>query len=100
MDKRIDIRVTAAYINANNDIEIYESDEDHIQATIAASPGSYKQHPQDGVNIDSFLSSAGQETVIARRIIVQLKSDGYRVDNPIISFDPNGKLSINPNATR
>jgi hypothetical protein len=100
MDKRFDIRIASAFVNANNDIEFYDSDEDHIQDTIEATPGSYKEHPADGVNALAYLNSSGQESTIARKIFVQLQSDGYRVENPEVRYSPNGSLTINPNATR
>jgi len=63
------------FINANNDILFYESNEDHIQYTNQATKGSYKENPQDGVNIQAYLNSQGQGQVLSREIIVQLKSD-------------------------
>lgn len=100
MDKRTDIRIDPDYVNANNDIAFYESDKDHVQDTIQATPGSYKEHPGDGVNALAYLGSSGQETTIARKIIVQLRSDGYTVQSPEVSYAPDGTLTINPNATR
>lgn len=96
---RYDINIDADFINAKNDLQVYESDVDHIQDTIQAFQGSYKENPQDGVEIETYLSSAGQEQTIAREIIVQLKSDKYIVNNPIVYFDSSGNLNINPNAT-
>lgn len=99
MDKRYDIKIEEDFTNANNDIEVYESDVDHIQDTIQAFQGSYKESPTDGVEIEKYLNSAGQEQTIAREIIIQLKSDKYQVSNPIVQFDADGNLNINPNAT-
>jgi len=99
MDSRKDIKIEADYVNANNDIEYYDSDSDHIQDTIQSTKGSYKETPLDGVAIETYLNSSGQEQIIAREIIVQLKSDLYVVDKPIIQFEKDGSLTINPNAT-
>jgi hypothetical protein len=95
---RFDIKIDKTFINANNDISFYESDEDHIQDTIQATKGSYKESPQDGVNIQSYLNSQGQGQTLAREIIVQLKSDLYVVNNPIIEITSDS-ISVNPNAT-
>lgn len=95
---RFDIKIDSTFINANNDIAFYESDEDHIQDTIQAIQGSYKENPQDGVNVQSYLNSQGQEQILARKIIVQLKSDLYVVNNPIIETTID-KVIVNPNAT-
>lgn len=95
---RFDIKIDSTFINANNDIAFYESDEDHIQDTIQATQGSYKENPQDGVNVQSYLNSQGQEQILARKIIVQLKSDLYVVNNPIIETTID-KVIVNPNAT-
>ena len=99
MEARRDIKLEAEFINTNNDIEVYLSDVDHIQDTIQATQGSYKEYPLDGVSIEKYLNSSGQEQTIARDIIIQLKSDRYKVNNPIVAFDSDGNLSINPNAT-
>ena len=94
---RQDIRAEAEYINTNNDIEMYDSDVDHIEDTIAANPGEWKEHPSDGVGIASFLNSSGQEATIARKVIIQLQSDLYDCDKPTVSFDSSGELIVNPN---
>jgi hypothetical protein len=95
---RFDIQVNNSFVNANNDIAFYDSDEDHIQDTIQATQGSYKENPQDGVNITSYLNSQGQQQTLAREIIVQLKSDLYDVFNPIVEITADS-ISVNPNAT-
>jgi hypothetical protein len=99
MDSRKDIKIEADFVNANNDIEYYESDADHIQDTIESNQGAYKENPLDGVGVDNYLNSSGQEQILSREIIVQLKSDLYTVDKPIIQFESDGSLTINPNAT-
>jgi hypothetical protein len=93
---RQDIRLNTEFINANNDLEYYDSDSAHIQATISATPNSYKEYPNDGVAILNFLNSSGQEDFIKRKTIIQLQSDRYNCNNPTVSM-VNGKLSLNPN---
>jgi len=98
MANRYDISLDAVGITTLNDLPIIDSDQDHIQDTIQANKGDYKENPQDGVSIQSYLNSSGQETTISRDIILQLKSDGYRSNNPLITFSSNGELQIEPNA--
>lgn len=76
------------------------SDEQHIIDNIAAFPGWWKEYPSDGVGIFQFENSSGQEQLIERNIKLQLQSDGYQCDRPDVVFDTNGKLIINPNATK
>jgi hypothetical protein len=98
MAKRMDIKIEVA----DNDIQYGDSDEQHVQDTINAAPGWWKEHPQDGVNIRAYLNSDGQQQKLARDMMVQLRSDGYTVTNPVVSFDASGKcgkLIIQPNAT-
>jgi hypothetical protein len=83
----------------NNDIVWVVSDEQHIQDTINAFPGWWKENFSDGVGVRNFLSSAGQEQTLARLIKIQLEADAYQVDNPQIQFQPGGQLFINPNAS-
>lgn len=85
---------------SNSDLVYGISDEQHIQDTIYAFPGWWKENFADGVGLRSYLSSAGQTQILARSIKVQLQSDLYTVNNPIVKFDASGgKLTINPNAT-
>lgn len=99
MDARYDIDFDADYITANNDVACVASDQQHIEDTIKATPGAYKESPADGVDIDKYLNSSGQEQIVARSILLQLQSDGYTVTRPSVQFDANGRLIINPNAT-
>jgi len=95
MDARKDILIEIV----NNDVQFVLSDTQHVEDTINAAPGWWKENPSDGVNIRAYLNSDGQAQVLARSITVQLQSDLYTVTNPQVVFDTNGKLFINPNAT-
>jgi hypothetical protein len=94
---RHDLKVEADYINANNDVEWFESDIVHIEDTINSNVGEWKEHPQDGVSIANFLNSSGQGNVIKRKAIIQLKSDLYDCNNPLVTYGTDGTLTINPN---
>lgn len=83
----------------NSDLQWVASDTQHVQDTINAAPGWWKENPADGVNIRAYLSSDGQEQKLSREMIVQLQSDGYTVTNPVVSFSALGQLTIQPNAT-
>jgi hypothetical protein len=37
--------------------------------------------------------------MLYRKIKIELEKDGYKVNNPVIEFDANGKLNIYPNAS-
>lgn len=93
MDSRKDILIEVV----NNDIQYSLSDMQHVEDTINAAPGWWKENPSDGVNIRAYLNSDGQAQVLARSIQVQLQSDLY-LCSPVVNFDANGKLYINPNA--
>ena len=83
----------------NNDMVFDISDTQHIEDTINAAPGWWKENFTDGVNIRSYLNSTGQEQVIARSLRIQLESDLYNVSNPSVKYTSDGKLTINPGAT-
>lgn len=80
------------------DFVIGPSDEQHIQDTINAYPGWWKQYPADGVGVRDYLNSTRQTQSLSRAIKMQLQADGYSVGNPSIQFS-NGKLTINPDAS-
>lgn len=83
----------------NNDVVYDVSDSQHVQDTINAAPGWWKENFADGVNIRSYLNSSGQDQICARSIKIQLESDLYTVTNPKVYFLPNGTMEIEPNAT-
>ena len=97
MNERYDIRLNKAYMNANNDIEWIISDIQHIEDTIEAMPGEWKQDPTSGVGVGMFLNSSGIETTIARKVMIELQKDLYRCNNPTVSYTSDGKVNINPN---
>lgn len=99
MDPRYDIRLSKDYINANNDIEWFASDIQHMEDIITSTPGSYKENPSMGVGIKNFLNSSGAEDDVARKVMLELKSDMYQCNNPIVSYDQSGLLTIDPNVT-
>jgi hypothetical protein len=80
----------------NNDLVIGESDDQHIEDTINAGPGWWKENYTDGVNIRQYLKSKNFQE-INRSITLNLADDGYKA-SPIISNN-NGQLTINPNVS-
>ena len=92
--------INAELIFKNGDLTIDFSDEQHIQDTINAIPGFWKEFPLDGVAVIRYINSPGGGQLLAREIKVELESDGYTVNNPVIEFSTNGKLNIYPNANR
>ena len=93
------IDTNAELIIKNGDFVFGQSDEQHIQDTINAIPGWWKEFPLDGVAVITFINSPGGGQGLSRRIQIELEKDGYRVDHPVIEFSPDGKLNIYPNAT-
>ncbi len=89
--------------NGENNVHDYDfvfgnSDDQHIEDTINAFPGWWKETPADGVGVFSYLKSSGKELQLSRYIMLQLQNDGYQVNSPQIYFDGNGNLIISPNA--
>lgn len=83
----------------DGDFAIFFSDQQHIEDTISAAPGWWKQFPDDGVGIKSWQGGPINAQAMAKSIRLNLEVDGYKVNNPIIKSDPTGLLIINPNAT-
>ncbi len=94
----------ALYLNdlfiQDGDFAVSLSDQQHVQDTIAAFPGWWKQNPTDGVGILQYINSTGQEQTIERSIKIQLSSDGYSVSSTGIEIDSSGNLTITPDATK
>jgi sulfate adenylyltransferase subunit 1 (EFTu-like GTPase family) len=85
--------------SSNGDLLINPSDEVHIEDTIKADVGWWKDNPIDGVGIIKWIGSPALKQKLQKKIQIELESDGYKVSNPFIKFEPNGQLLINPNAT-
>lgn len=100
MANRFDIQLgdDGDIIIENNDVVLGPSDEQHIQDTLNAFPGWWKENPLDGVGIGAYLNSSGQEQILARSAKLNLTSDGYMVATPKVAIDLN-TISINPNVT-
>lgn len=89
---------TGDLVISNGDFKIGESDKQHIQDTITAYAGWWKQYPADGVGLTSYLNGGANLQRLARNIKAQLELDGYTVSPlPSVKF-VNGNLAINPNA--
>ena len=84
----------------DNDIQWIPSDQQHVQDTINAFPGWWKEHPADGVGVKYYQNSDGQAQILSRSISINLRADLYKVTNPVVKFEADGTLFINPNATR
>lgn len=82
---------------ANNDLAYADSDEQHIEDTIIAEPGHYKENYTDGVAINSFLNASGAAQEISRKMRLELAADQYPKCYPTVEQSPAGNLTINPN---
>jgi len=91
---------TQDLIFKNGDFFVRDADDQMIQDTINSSPGWWKEFPIDGCDIIKYgKSNESQFQALSRKILIELTSDGYDVGTPIIFFDFEGVLNINPDAT-
>jgi hypothetical protein len=84
----------------HGDLTTGPSDAQHIEDTINAFPGWWKENPADGVGIFQYINSSGKEQEISRNIVITLQSDGYQANSPSVSVNNKGTLTIIPNATK
>ena len=90
---------TGDLVIANGDFAIGISDQQHIQDTLTAYKGWWKQYPADGVGLYSYINGSVNTQLLAQQIKVQLQLDGYKVSPlPEVAFIDR-KLVVNPNAT-
>jgi hypothetical protein len=78
---------------STGDFEIGFSDFQHIQDTINAFPGWWKENSQIGVGVFGYVGSAGKQQELKRLIRVQLEADGYTPDGINISFS-DGQMTV------
>ena len=99
MATRFDLKLIGNDIAVeNNDLTLVESDSQHVIDTINACQGWWKESFSDGVGILSYLKSRNAQQRLARSIKINLKADGYK-SSPVVSYDSNGQLTIDPNVT-
>lgn len=81
----------------NGDLVIAESDTQHIVDTLNSFAGWWKEYPLDGVGLMGFTKSPANVQDINRKIYIEISSDGYKVESPMVSLSADGELIINPN---
>lgn len=74
IDENFDLQIS------NGDFVISESDQQHVLLLIKTYVGAWKQYPLVGVGIDFYSASSGKQQILKRNIIVQMESDGYKVN--------------------
>ena len=100
MAESLDIRLQDNdLLISGGDLVVGASDMQHIEDTINAFPGWWKEHPKDGVGIFSYINSSGTQQELARKIKLELQADGYNVERPEIVITQDG-ITVNPNATK
>jgi hypothetical protein len=69
----------------NGDFKVSDSDMQHIQLICLTDLGHWKQFPLLGVGIEKYIASSGQVDSLKRNINIQLSSDGYKVNQILVS---------------
>jgi hypothetical protein len=59
------------------DLEVVDSDEQHIQDIVMAAKGDYREFPLLGVDAIKFKNSSGRTAEFVRAIKEELAKDGY-----------------------
>lgn len=96
---RYDLRLDSdgdLFISSNGDFVIAPSDEQHIQDNIHASPNSWKQFPDIGVNIDSYVNGSFDKQTLEKKIRLNLLADQYD-SSPVLKYSADGRLIVNTN---
>jgi len=69
----------------NGDFSVKDSDQQHVILIINTFVGNWKQYPLLGVGILNYLASSGKTQELKRNIGLQLESDGYKVNEIILT---------------
>ena len=83
----------------NGDFKVSDSDMQHIQLICITNLGHWKQFPLVGVGIEQYIASSGQTDALKRNINIQLSSDGYKV-NQILVSNTSENFTYSVDATR
>lgn len=79
LDDNFDLLIENGYF------KILDSDMQHIQLICITDLGHWKQFPLLGVGIEKYIASSGQTDSLKRAINIQLSSDGYKVNQILLS---------------
>ena len=63
---------------SGGDFVVYESDQQHIENILKASPGNYYHYPLLGLGSIDLISASINPSEIKKRIKLQLKADNYK----------------------
>jgi len=96
-------RFDMKYVNdaldiSSGDIVIVQSDQRHIEDTIIADKGWWKEFPVDGVGVRKWLGGATDVQKAQREIKINLLADNYN-STPVVINSTSGNMTINPNVT-
>ena len=84
-DIRLEDESGDLYINpVSGDFEISPSDTRSVQLILDSYAGHWKQFPLVGVGMKRKLSATGSTQLLSRAIKLQMKADGFRIDNVTI----------------
>jgi hypothetical protein len=97
--KDIALDETFDLIVENGDFKVSESDMQHIELICITDLGHWKEFPLLGVGIEKYIASSGQSEALKRAINIQLASDGYKV-NQILVTGTNEDFTYSVDATR
>ena len=78
----------------NGGLVIGQTDDQNVSMLISASKGEFKHAPSLGVGLVDFIKKSGTSASeeLKRRISVNLKADGYKVNR--YSLSPAGELNL------
>lgn len=78
----------------NGGLAIGQTDDQNVSMLISASKGEFKHAPALGVGMVDFIkkSSPSASEELKRRISVNLKADGYKVNR--LNLSPAGELNL------
>lgn len=75
----------------NGDFPLVDATENHQQHIMIAEKGEYKQYPEIGVGINSFINDENPRKILTD-IKRNFKYDGMNVKK--VTFTPNGNISV------
>lgn len=84
----------------DGDLVVGPSDHQHIQDTINAEPGWWKEFPTDGVGIRRYLGSSGKQQEVQKKVKIHLRNDGYSFVRPPVAKYSGKTLLVDANAYR
>jgi len=83
---------------SGGDLEIFESDTQHIADIVISAAGEWKEYPTLGVGLEKYINASVSQQTLRNEVTAQLTTDSFR--NIDVQFENNNDMNFTVDAVR